>query len=106
MVLRAYILIQAKQGQPVALARDLAGIGGVISVAAVNGPYDLIVLAEAADADDLGQEILSKIRARNGITRTLTCPVMRAPSARQDERMPCRLDRSQPSKTRPPDGGS
>ena len=106
MVLRAYILIQAKPGRPVALARDLADIGGVISVATVNGPYDLIVLAEAADADDLGQAILSKIHARNGITRTLTCPVMRTPSVRQDEGMPCRLDRSQPSPTRPPDGGS
>jgi len=77
MVLRAYILIQAEPGQPVAL-RDLAGVAGVISVAAVSGPDDLIVLAEAADADDLGQAILSKVHALRGIARTLTCPVSRA----------------------------
>lgn len=102
-MLRAYILIQAEPGQPPAAAGALAAIGGVISVATVSGPYDLIVLAEAADADDLGQAVLGKIHALSGIARTLTCPVMRAPFARHDAPMPRRLADPRQSPRQPPD---
>jgi DNA-binding Lrp family transcriptional regulator len=102
-MLRAYILIQAEPGQSPAMAGALAGIGGVISVAAVNGPYDLIVLAEASDADDLGQVVLGTIHALRGIVRTLTCPVMRTPSVRHDAPMPRCPSGPQQSQRQPPD---
>jgi DNA-binding Lrp family transcriptional regulator len=42
----------------------------------VNGPYDVIVRAEAADIDGLGKLIVAKVQAVPGVTRTLTCPVV------------------------------
>jgi DNA-binding Lrp family transcriptional regulator len=41
----------------------------------VTGPYDVIMRAEAANMDELGKTVLSKIQSIPGITRTLTCPV-------------------------------
>jgi DNA-binding Lrp family transcriptional regulator len=40
----------------------------------VTGPYDLIVHAEVADMDALGQ-MLSDIQLLPGLNRTLTCIV-------------------------------
>ncbi|MBA3291172.1 MAG: Lrp/AsnC family transcriptional regulator, partial [Actinobacteria bacterium] len=37
---------------------------------------DVIVRARAANVDDLGKLVVAKIQAIEGITRTLTCPVV------------------------------
>ena len=42
----------------------------------VTGPYDVIVKATADDVDALGKLVVAKIQAIEGITRTLTCPVV------------------------------
>jgi DNA-binding Lrp family transcriptional regulator len=42
----------------------------------VTGPYDVIVRAEAASVDELGQLVVAKVQAVPGITRTVTCPVV------------------------------
>jgi hypothetical protein len=34
-------------------------------------------VTEAADIDELGKMVVSKIQAVEGITRTLTCPVVK-----------------------------
>jgi len=34
------------------------------------------VRAEAADVDQLGQLVLAKVQTVDGITRTLTCPIV------------------------------
>ena len=43
----------------------------------MTGPYDVIVRAEASDVDELGKMVVSRIQAIPGITRTLTCPVVK-----------------------------
>ena len=43
---------------------------------AVTGPYDVIVRAEAHNIDELGQLVVARVQAVDGITRTLTCPVV------------------------------
>jgi DNA-binding Lrp family transcriptional regulator len=43
---------------------------------AVTGPYDVIVRAEARNLDELGQLVVARVQAVDGITRTLTCPVV------------------------------
>jgi hypothetical protein len=43
----------------------------------VTGPYDVIVRAEAPDVDLLGQLVVARVQGVNGITRTLTCPVVK-----------------------------
>ncbi|GAB4102103.1 Lrp/AsnC ligand binding domain-containing protein [Micromonospora zamorensis] len=76
-MVQAYILIQTEVGR----ARDVAGliadIPGVVRVDAVTGPYDVVVLTEANTVDELGKLIVSKVQMVPGITRTLTCSVVR-----------------------------
>ncbi len=42
----------------------------------VTGPYDVIVRAEAGTVDELGQMVVGRIQLIEGITRTVTCPVV------------------------------
>ena len=39
-------------------------------------PYDVIARAEADTVDELGRMVVSKVQMIDGITRTLTCPVV------------------------------
>jgi DNA-binding Lrp family transcriptional regulator len=75
-VVQAYILIQTEVGKAAAVASEIADIQGVASAEDVTGPYDVIVRAEAETVDELGQLVVAKIQGVNGITRTLTCPVV------------------------------
>ena len=72
----AYILIQAEVGKAAQVANDIIGITGVQQAQAVTGPYDVIVRAEARNIDELGQLVVARVQAVDGITRTLTCPVV------------------------------
>ena len=42
----------------------------------MTGPYDVIVNAEAESVDELGKMVVSQVQLVEGITRTLTCPVV------------------------------
>lgn len=75
-MVNAYILIQTEVGKAAQVAKEVAGIDGVTSAEDVTGPYDVIVRAEAANVDDLGKLVVAKIQSVDGITRTLTCPVV------------------------------
>ena len=77
MVVQAYILIQTEVGKAADVAKEIAEINGVTLAEDVTGPYDVIVRAEGANVDELGQMVVSKVQAVPGITRTLTCPVVR-----------------------------
>ena len=76
MVVSAYILIQTEVGKSGDVARGVRVIEGVTSADDVTGPYDVIVRAEADTLDDLGRAVVSRIQLVEGITRTLTCPVI------------------------------
>jgi DNA-binding Lrp family transcriptional regulator len=75
-VVHAYILIQTEVGKAAVVAGKIAGIEGVTTAEDVTGPYDVIVRAEADDVDQLGQLVVARIQNVDGITRTLTCPVV------------------------------
>ena len=76
MSIRAYILIQTEVGKAADVANEIADIDGVISADDVTGPYDLIAVGEAPSVDDLGKMVVSRVQLIDGITRTLTCPVV------------------------------
>ena len=76
MAVSAYVLIQTEVGKAAQVAEEVAKIDGVVSAEDVTGPYDVIVRAEARNVDDLGKLVVAKIQAVEGITRTLTCPVV------------------------------
>lgn len=76
MVVQAYILIQTDVGKAAEVARQITEISGVILAEDVTGPYDVIVRAEARNVDELGKLVVAKVQTLDGITRTLTCPVV------------------------------
>lgn len=76
MATSAYILIQTEVGKAAQVATEVGSIEGVISAEDVTGPWDVIVRAEAASIDDLGKLVVSRVQMIDGITRTVTCPVV------------------------------
>ncbi|HEV7909241.1 MAG TPA: Lrp/AsnC ligand binding domain-containing protein [Pseudonocardiaceae bacterium] len=75
-MVHAYILIQTEVGKAAAVAAEISGIPGVATAEDVTGPYDVIVRADADTVDELGQLVIARIQSVEGITRTLTCPVV------------------------------
>ena len=76
MAVSAYILIQTEVGKAAQVATEVDAIDGVVSAEDVTGPYDVIARAEAADLDGLAKSIVMPMQEIEGITRTLTCPVL------------------------------
>ena len=76
MAVSAYVLIQTEVGKAASVASQVRAIPGVVASDDVTGPYDVIVRAEAASVDELGRMIVSRLQMIEGITRTLTCPVV------------------------------
>jgi len=76
MVVQAYILIQTDVGKAAEVAKAIAAVKGVTLAEDVTGPYDVIVRAEARNVDELGKLVVAKVQTLDGITRTLTCPVV------------------------------
>lgn len=77
MAVTAYILIQTEVGKASSVVEAIRGLPGVMEADDVTGPYDVIVKAGADTMDDLGKMVVSQVQLVDGITRTLTCPVVR-----------------------------
>ncbi len=75
-MVQAYILIQTEVGKARDVAAAIRDISGVSRVDAVTGPYDVVVLTEARSVDELGKLVVARVQSVDGITRTLTCPVV------------------------------
>ena len=74
--MQAYILIQTEVGKAAQVAEEVAGITGVASAEDVTGPYDVIVARRGRQRRRARQAGGAEIQAVEGITRTLTCPVV------------------------------
>ena len=72
---RAYVLIQTAV-RAAHVARDIRDVEGVESAEDVSGPYDVIVQVRADTMDSLGDLVVTRIQAVDGILRTLTCPIV------------------------------
>ena len=77
MAVRAFVLIQTESGKTRSVAEEVGTVQGVGSAVVVTGPYDVIAVAQAPSIDALGKMVLSRIQSVEGITRTITCPVVR-----------------------------
>jgi DNA-binding Lrp family transcriptional regulator len=75
-VVHAYILIQTEVGKAAQVAQTIGEIDGVQQAEDVTGPYDVIVRAQAETVDELGRLVVARVQSVDGITRTLTCPVV------------------------------
>ena len=77
MTVHAYVLIQTDIAKAAHVADELDGIDGVALSEAVTGPYDVIIRVEAPSMNDLGRMVVRDIQQIEGITRTITCPIVR-----------------------------
>jgi DNA-binding Lrp family transcriptional regulator len=73
---RAYVLIQTDVGKAGAVAAAVRAIKGVESSDDVTGPYDVIARATTDTVEQLGRVVVTQIQLIEGITRTLTCPIV------------------------------
>jgi DNA-binding Lrp family transcriptional regulator len=76
MTVNAYVLVQTDVGRAADVTRFMREIDGVVSADDVTGPYDVIVLIQAASIDEVGRLVVSQMQRIEGITRTVTCPVV------------------------------
>src|ERR1700674_5214676 len=76
MSVSAYILIQTEVGKASAVVEACRKLPGVVQADDVTGPYDVILRTEAGSIDELGRMVVSQVQLVDGITRTLTCPVV------------------------------
>jgi DNA-binding Lrp family transcriptional regulator len=76
MAVSGYVLIQTEVGKAAGVATQLREIAGVVVADDVTGPYDVIARVEADTIDELGRLVVSQVQSIQGLTRTLTCPVV------------------------------
>ena len=76
MAVSAYILIQTEVGKASSVVEEIRRLDGIVEADDVTGPYDVIVKAKADTMDELGKMVVSQVQLVEGITRTLTCPVV------------------------------
>lgn len=69
------MLIQTEVGRAEVVAKQLAGLPGVLSAEYVTGPYDVVARISAAGLGELHDTVAASIQQVTGITRTLTCPI-------------------------------
>jgi DNA-binding Lrp family transcriptional regulator len=75
-MIQAYVLVQTDVGAGAQVARQAGSVPGVTVSQMVTGPYDVIARAEATDMDTLSG-LIDQVQAIGGVTRTLTCPVLK-----------------------------
>jgi len=75
-MVEAIVLVQVTVGASSAVVQAVGEVDGVTEAYVVTGPYDIIVRVEADSLDQLGQLVVSSIQAVEGVTRTLTCPIL------------------------------
>jgi DNA-binding Lrp family transcriptional regulator len=76
MAVTAYVLIQTDVGRAADVAGEVRSIDGVVAADNITGPYDLIARASAATMDDLGRLVIGRVQMIDGVTHTVTCPVV------------------------------
>ena len=76
MMTRAYILVETAVGTIETVQTSLRELAGVRSVDIVTGDFDLILVAEAPNAHDIGRLVMREIHGIEGIGQTTTCIVV------------------------------
>ena len=76
MTVQAYVLVFVDVGQSEKVTAALREIEGVKTAHSVTGMYDVIAFVEVEDSTALGQLVISKIQAIEGVGKTQTSVVI------------------------------
>ncbi|MGK2879662.1 MAG: Lrp/AsnC family transcriptional regulator [Mycobacterium sp.] len=74
-MVEAFVLIQTEVGRAEVVAKQLAGLPGVLTAEYVTGPYDVVARVGADSLAELQSNVVAPVQQVTGITRTLTCPI-------------------------------
>ena len=72
----AFVFINVSGDHTRSVHTTIQRFTGVKAVYTVTGAYDIIVQVETDSFQSLGELILSKIRAIDGVTQTVTCLIL------------------------------
>ena len=75
-MVRAYVLIEMVAGQSRNLVNSLNGEKGVVDVARVTGPYDVVAVLEGEDIDEVSSFVSETVHSLAGVVRTTTCAAL------------------------------
>ena len=73
MSTKAYVLIETAIGRTQTVVDNLRKMPGVIAADAVTGPYDVIIVVETKDPNEVGKLVMNSIHGLDGVNHTLTC---------------------------------
>lgn len=73
MPTRAYVLIETAIGKTQSVVETLRHMPGVVAADAVTGPYDVIIVVETRDPNEVGKLVMNQIHGLEGVNHTLTC---------------------------------
>lgn len=76
MSVEAYVLIQTEVGHASSVTSMIRSIRGILEANDVTGPYDVIAKASVETIDQLGRLVVNEMQTINGVTRTVTCPIV------------------------------
>ena len=76
-MLDVYVLMQTQLSKTAIVAELVRTVPGVSETEIVTGPYDVVARAQAHDMNKLAKEV-TQIQALPGVTRTVTCTIVRA----------------------------
>ena len=72
-MVRAYVLIEMVAGQSRSLVDAMTAARGVRDAVRVTGPYDVVVVVERNDLEQISNFVTDSIHAQKGVVRTTTC---------------------------------
>ena len=78
MTEKAYVLIETEVGKTKEVAEVIRKTKGIVSVDAVTGPYDAIVIIEGRTLNEIGDLVTGKVHPIPGISRTVTCLALKS----------------------------
>lgn len=73
MTARGYILIRTHVGRTAEVFRELGKMELVKTIDVITGPYDIIAVLEAPDAESIMHLVMQRTRTIQGVEQTLTC---------------------------------
>lgn len=69
---RAYVLIETAIGKTPSVVQALRQIQGIKAADPITGPYDIMVVIEAADPGVIGQTVMRHVHNTDGVSKTMT----------------------------------
>lgn len=75
-MIEAYVLIHTEIGKAAQVVAEVKQIPAVTYAVALAGPYDVLAHVAAPDMNSLGKLAVGEIQAVDGVSRSMTCPVV------------------------------